>query len=328
MSGIRSEVLVELILCRLSIPTKTAPSMARLSTSLQPYFSLKLTKPEWDSAFAKAIERARKTGLVDEKKLSLTRNGQSHLRKLLGREPRSSTWNQFERKELLGLLMDEAADADPLSAVIAKHLRCKAQGTIEKTVDGWLGERLGIKQPKLTLDGLRAALLAKELKLEPRPRLRDVAINGAVKLVDAQGGEPQQIVSALLLKRAGISSKKRAVRKVMPVKEAPSPRNKRGNGAPPGFVDRVLVAARSVEARRFGTNKTFIGSVWDQLRKDADMAKLGREGFAACLTDAHRRGAIVLSRADLVSAMNPEDVLSSEVRNLGATYHFINVGGS
>ena len=47
--------------------------------------------------------------------------------------------------------------------------------------------------------------------------------------------------------------------------------------------------------------------------------------FKRQLAEANRAGLLALSRADLVEAMTPEDVRSSETPYLNATFHFVQV---
>jgi hypothetical protein len=92
-------------------------------------------------------------------------------------------------------------------------------------------------------------------------------------------------------------------------------------------IEKIQAAARSPGAKRFGDNKAFIASVWRCLSADPDLEPLGEDGFKRLLVEAHQRGDIALSRADLVAAMDPEDVRASETQHLNATYHFIQIGG-
>jgi hypothetical protein len=41
------------------------------------------------------------------------------------------------------------------------------------------------------------------------------------------------------------------------------------------------------------------------------------------LADANRAGLLSLARADLVGAMNPEEVRLSEILDRGASFHFV-----
>ena len=91
---------------------------------------------------------------------------------------------------------------------------------------------------------------------------------------------------------------------------------------PPGlelpFADRVRDLARATTTGVFGDRKVFIASVWD-----AAGWTMTFDEFKTALVAAHRNGEVVLARADLVGAMDPELVARSETRWDGASYHFI-----
>lgn len=90
------------------------------------------------------------------------------------------------------------------------------------------------------------------------------------------------------------------------------------------FADQVLAAAQRVPADGwFGNEKVFIGRIWRELSADWP----SREAFDAALLEANRTQRLTLTRADLVSAMDRDDVAESEVRSFGASFHFVVVGG-
>ncbi len=73
----------------------------------------------------------------------------------------------------------------------------------------------------------------------------------------------------------------------------------------------------------FGDRKVFISSLWDELRRDRHWASLSLVDFKTRLVAAQRAGALELARADLVAAMDPELVAASEIRDGGASFHFM-----
>lgn len=74
---------------------------------------------------------------------------------------------------------------------------------------------------------------------------------------------------------------------------------------------------------RFGDRKVFISKIWDVASVDPDIASMGLSEFKRRLVAAHQGRRLVLSRADLVSAMDPELVRKSETQADGATFHFV-----
>jgi hypothetical protein len=91
----------------------------------------------------------------------------------------------------------------------------------------------------------------------------------------------------------------------------------------PSLVDAVRHAAREAREGLFGDRKVFISSIWHALRAEPPWSALGLEDFKAQLVTAHRSQKLELARADLVAAMDPALVASSETRTDGATFHFI-----
>ncbi|MCK8502460.1 MULTISPECIES: hypothetical protein [Myxococcus] len=85
------------------------------------------------------------------------------------------------------------------------------------------------------------------------------------------------------------------------------------------FAEHVLSVARALPTGRYGRDKVFISHVWRALQPEWS----NREAFDAALLEANRSQHLSLTRADLVSAMDPKDVAESEVRSYGASFHFV-----
>jgi hypothetical protein len=86
------------------------------------------------------------------------------------------------------------------------------------------------------------------------------------------------------------------------------------------FAARVLELGRKTTDGRFGPDKLFVSALLRALPHERDPA-----AFKDRLLQAHRAGLLALSRADLVEAMDPREVESSEIRYMGATFHFLNL---
>jgi hypothetical protein len=93
----------------------------------------------------------------------------------------------------------------------------------------------------------------------------------------------------------------------------------------PAFAKRVQAAARACPTGRYGDNKVFIAQVWRVLQTDPNFAGMDLDGFKQSLAEANNARLLDLSRADLVQAMDPDDVRLSEVHYLNATFHFIRI---
>lgn len=90
------------------------------------------------------------------------------------------------------------------------------------------------------------------------------------------------------------------------------------------FANSVLEIARSV-GPSFGDRKVFIGDIWAQAQHVPEFRAMGEQEFKRRLIAAHQASQLVLSRADLVSAMDPDKVAASETVGNGATFHFVNI---
>jgi hypothetical protein len=93
------------------------------------------------------------------------------------------------------------------------------------------------------------------------------------------------------------------------------------------FANKIRDLAVGAEQGRFGRHKVFISHLYRIFRGSSDGQSIDRETFNAYLLEAGRRGLLTLNRADLVEAMDPEDVRESEVRHpdgLG-TFHFVRI---
>jgi len=74
---------------------------------------------------------------------------------------------------------------------------------------------------------------------------------------------------------------------------------------------------------RFGERKVFIAAIRRALRT-TDYARLSRAAIDELLLRAHRKELLDLARADLVSAMDPDEVRDSEIQHpMGACFHFV-----
>src|SRR5690606_22206608 len=91
----------------------------------------------------------------------------------------------------------------------------------------------------------------------------------------------------------------------------------------PAFARRLPAAAERTTTGHFGDNKVFISHVWRTLRSDPDLNGMSMEDFKRRLGEANNARLLDLSRADLVQAMDPQDIRESEVAYYGATYHFV-----
>ena len=89
------------------------------------------------------------------------------------------------------------------------------------------------------------------------------------------------------------------------------------------FAERVREAAGTTPGGWFGETLVFISHVFATYQSRFPQDPLSIDGFKERLVVAHRNGDVELVRADLVSAMNPDDVARSATHYLNGTFHFI-----
>ena len=93
----------------------------------------------------------------------------------------------------------------------------------------------------------------------------------------------------------------------------------------PSFAEQVKSAARTCPTGRFGDNKVFIVHVWRALQVVPPFKSMELATFKEQLAAANNARLLDLSRADLVQAMNPDDIRQSELQYFNATFHFIRI---
>jgi hypothetical protein len=75
---------------------------------------------------------------------------------------------------------------------------------------------------------------------------------------------------------------------------------------------------------RFGPDKVFIAAIWRQLSGgDPRFREMTIGQFKRQLVDANRDRLLDLARADMVGAMEPTEVMQSEILNRGSSFHFV-----
>jgi len=108
----------------------------------------------------------------------------------------------------------------------------------------------------------------------------------------------------------------RSARREMPIEEFAQAVNAAADGI--GDESEVEGKARG----RFG-GKVFIAAIWRDLQNDPRFASMSVEEFKRRLLEAHRQRLLTMARADLVAAMDHNEVIGSEIHDRGATFHFV-----
>lgn len=182
--------------------------------------------------------------------------------------------------------------------------------SLASVCDAYAWQQLGLSgRPKRCPPEVRAVFLQRELGTDPGPPDRLLRLYAARAL-----GAPRPELRALrdaLVRSWLVASAPEGARTAEP---ADTPRT---------FADEVRQVARGANDGVFGERKVFIAAVWDGLRRRPGYGELTLDELKSRLVEAHRAGELVLARADLVAAMNPELVAASETVVDGATFHFV-----
>ena len=173
---------------------------------------------------------------------------------------------------------------------------------------------------KFNLDNIKTALLNRELGDERATKFQKAAAKLLAKRLGAKSDNPQEFRDIVV--RSWIDQGD------TPSTASSSP----ALPAPPSieldlptFAERVKAAARACPTGRFGDNKVFIAHVWRAVQSDLAFQTIDLPAFKERLAEANNARLLDLSRADLVQAMDPEDVRESEVHYLNATFHFVRI---
>ena len=90
----------------------------------------------------------------------------------------------------------------------------------------------------------------------------------------------------------------------------------------PAFARIVIEAAKSEKAVTWHGDRAFISTVWSAVDPQVRM-RCSIEQFKERLVDAHRKGLLRMTRADMVRAMSDALVRESETHIGMASFHFI-----
>lgn len=291
MSLPTSDIISNLVLARLALADRDkGETKSAASKDLWPLFE-RMTKAEWGRVFE---EKA--SGLVENclvarfgrARYRVTDTGESAALKFLGAElPGGTKWEHVKNR----LLTAQALALNPSSAKVQAHLKKS--------------------------DGLRACIL------KQRHKLPTGELPTATQVMDLLAGQ------AVGARRSGAAELRQALLRQWIdglAHSTPEPRPataQTSTDETQAFSSEVLAVARACDTGRFGDNKVFIAHVWRKLHASGSAYAVDEQRFKQRLVEANRAGHLRLSRADLIEAMNPDDVAASATHYLGETFHFI-----
>jgi hypothetical protein len=316
---VRSEdALIDLLLVRLLPPTRQPPSPGKVRESLYKFF----TKPLSADEFANCLQQARADGLLVERRLELTQTGRERALKYLGTAtlPPRYDWRMIQARYLVprALGLDPSAAStvkkisklDSLAAFLLMSkfkLPTEVGASLSLALQALVCQGLGYPQER-TLKGVQNRVLNRLLgSQEQLDGTRD--LNVLVRLLLGSHKSGIGGLRDLVLRQFG--------------EDKPQSAATVGEFDLPAFANTVRAVARNCQTGRFGDNKVFINHVWRHLAEEPGIAGMDLKAFKERLVQAHQADLLTLTRADLVSVMNPDDVRESETSHLTATFHFI-----
>jgi len=243
--------------------------------------------------------------------------------------PARPTWASVKKTLLPALALDlprpepTLGTDNGLRAVLLDRqaeLRLGGAPALKDARQAWARKQLGIgPKEKLSVDTIIDALMYRELgeKKPPKPK-------AALDHLLAQGlGAPGAPIKEFRDRIIGQWVDRELGGQAAGTAEAPAaPASFTALEAAP-FARIVREAARRSKTGRYGGNKVFIVHVWRTLQDDPAFRDGDFTAFKKRLTEANNARLLSLSRADLVQAMDPEDVLLSETTYMSACFHFI-----
>lgn len=317
--------LKHLILARL-LAKGRPPVYSDIERGLRPYFladSL-LGKEAWRDTLKNSLEELQDAGLLRSKPLELTDCGRSETEKLLfaSETATSVPWRTLRNRYVIARALEieprsktewrRLATADGTrAAVLRQHfqLPLTVVPTLSKVLDAIAWQQLSQSHD---VDDLFTT------RFDRRAVLRVTLLNGS-KVKD-QGVALATIVSGA--KNASADNLRQAIITRWVHDQQPSEVSDTTFDLTK-FARRVSELASEGSTGRFGDDKIFISHVWRRYCSEGGGVEMTRREFDRHLVDANRESLLTLARADLVSAMSPEDVQQSEIQLSNSSFHFI-----
>jgi len=315
------DLKLKLLLARLLVAPKRPLAINELRKSLAKPLGFEVsteTLQEW-------VDRLRAEELIDEKS-KLTKAGRRSALEFLGVSglPPKTTWKTITTRYLVPLalginsvdrrMQKKLSNAEPLAALLLKRrfpLAASAGESLSKVLEAIVCRELGYPDES-TLKGVQARKL-EELIQSPKQMTGEQAAK-QVPAALLRTGKPGVAALRDLVFREWVAS---LTNTDAPRKGPPEPLDLEM------FACTVLAVARGCPTGWFGDNKVFISHVHRHLHGEPAFQGMTLDDFKQKLVEANRTDRVTLSRADLVSVMDPEDVRQSETRQLDAVFHFI-----
>jgi hypothetical protein len=346
MTAVTPRLLDDLILARLLVVGKRPLGPKKLSDSVTRLCQTPPSAEQWETT----LQELEQSGLLTRSPIQLTAAGCARALAFLELDavPPRFNWGTVQSRCLVPKALGVPSDQKARQRLkIANNLRAAA---LRKTYRLSIPENSPLGK---TVEAVACQLICERLGIEPRTNMKELQytvlntlLNPSVPLEHKKIAE-QLPGHALGVTRAGLEGLRHAIlmhwlenangaqqplTSPTPVNSTvpeprpvePPPLEPRELHLDPAiFAATVQAASRSCPTGHWGDNKIFINHVWRQLQQEPNFPQLELAAFKERLNEANQRGLLRLERADLVEAMNPDDVRESETTFLTATYHFL-----
>jgi hypothetical protein len=314
-----SKLSLDLVLARILVASKRPPTVNAVRKDLGKVLGHEPsteTLQDW-------VDQLRAEGLISEK-LTLTEAGRRRALGFLGTEavPARTTWASLVPK----YFVPRALGVDLSDGSSVKRLARE-----EGLAGAMLKRQFGITvTAKESLDSVLEAFVCKKLGYDVASLkdLKQQVIGEVLEANDAGIPKKPMAQARALLKANNLSQLRSKALAEWALAEHEQPRTALETQNVDSFdLDEfsrtVLAAARHCPSGWFGDNKVFINHLYRHLQSEPAFHGMRLEDFKQRLVQANQGDRLELSRADLVSVMDPSDVRESETFQLGAAYHFL-----
>jgi hypothetical protein len=320
--------LEALVVARAQAQASRGASLSDLLKPLTRFAPPELAAAAWRDRLAEVAVGLRAAGVLDDK--HRLREADELARRIGAHTAR--TWPPLADRVLPALGLGVAPDDDRrqarlvgrdawAAAIVGRALGLWSDGPPPSpgaVCDALAWRELGLPgTPKRCPPEIRAVFVQRRLRSDAGPPERLVRVLAAREV-----GAPRPELRALrdALVRGWLAGRILGESSAAP--DATDATTEATNGER-SFASDVMRAAGATRDGWFGDRKVFVSAVWDQLRASPRWSAVTLDDFKRRLVAAHRAGELVLARADLVAAMDPAQVASSEIAADGASFHFI-----
>lgn len=340
-----------LVLARLLVGSEEGATASQIKKDLSPLLQHRWSGSALTDQFEETFGSLESDGLIirlrkgRSDRSSLTTAGQERILEGLGLDalPPKTTWAVLKKSYLsavaLGLPTPDVdaakrfGTADGFKAALLAErfgpLPTNTYPTLDQAISALAWKLLGIETDQtFSAKAVQAVLIERELgqtpKVGPKADPKKEVAKLLSKSVGARKSDKDELrLAAIRQWIDGRSVEPESFQADHPVEPAPAlavaPLDLKS------FAKRVVEAARSSPTGWFGDNKVFIVHVWNMVRHDPEFASMDLDGFKQRLAKANNARLLDLSRADMVEAMDRDDVRLSEIPYFGATFHFVRI---